>query len=261
MSTPSKKVFDQHAGDYDSARRRLVPCFDAFYGAALDAIDDWRERESFRVLELGAGTGLFSALLLERFKGIELSLMDASDAMLEQAKRRLSGETRASFAIAEMETAELGGPWDAIVSALAIHHLSHDDKRALFRRVGKALGPGGLFLNAEQVAGANPFTDERNARIWRKQIRALGASEPEIEKANERMAFDRCASVENHIVWLKEAGLADADCIFKSWRFAVLTARQASGAASAGAASAGVACGYETETTTPSWNVRSPRSS
>lgn len=44
-------------------------------------------------------------------------------------------------------------PWDAIVSALAIHHLDDAAKRELFARVHAALAPGGMFVNAEQVAG------------------------------------------------------------------------------------------------------------
>ena len=32
------RIFDAHAADYDALRRRLVPCFDDFYGAALEGV-------------------------------------------------------------------------------------------------------------------------------------------------------------------------------------------------------------------------------
>ncbi|MCL7459446.1 hypothetical protein AB0I85_01655 [Micromonospora echinofusca] len=62
------EVFDAVAGSYDEARRRLVPCFDAFYGTAVEvaapplraALAAGRTPE---VLDLGAGTGLLSLLL------------------------------------------------------------------------------------------------------------------------------------------------------------------------------------------------------
>jgi tRNA (cmo5U34)-methyltransferase len=37
------------------------------------------------------------------------------------------------------------------------------------------------------------------------------------------MAFDRCASVDDQLAWLRAAGF-DADCLFKDHRFAVLAA-------------------------------------
>jgi tRNA (cmo5U34)-methyltransferase len=40
------------------------------------------------------------------------------------------------------------------------------------------------------------------------------------------MAHDQCASVEQHLEWLREAGFADADCLFKDHRFAVIFARR-----------------------------------
>lgn len=222
MSVASEKTFSRDAKDYDSMRRCLVPPFDEFYGAALDAIKDRQPSPGFRVLDLGAGTGLFSSLLLDRFKDAQLHLMDASEAMLEQAKQRFSGKQGVSFEVADMESANLGGPWDAVISALAIHHLADDAKKDLFHRIQAALRPTGLFINAEQVAAPTKQGEERNIRVWNRQIRALGAPEEEIAKAAERMAFDRCASVDDQMAWMKKAGFADVDCIFKSWRFAVL---------------------------------------
>jgi tRNA (cmo5U34)-methyltransferase len=35
---------------------------------------------------------------------------------------------------------------------------------------------------------------------------------------------DRCATVEKQLGWLREAGFADADCLFKDHRFAVIVA-------------------------------------
>ena len=124
-----------------------------------------------------------------------------------------------------MAACDLGGPWDAVVSALAIHHLEDAAKKDLFVRIRAALRPGGLFVNAEQVLGPTPDVEDRHVRFWHEDIRALGVPENEIALAAERMAFDRCASVEAQLGWMREAGLRDVDCSFKSWRFAVLSGR------------------------------------
>lgn len=229
MSTvvPSASAFTRYAHAYDAMRRRLIPCFDDFYGAALRLIEDWKAREDFRVLDLGAGTGLFSAMILERFPKAELHLLDASSGMLDQARERFRGNPAVSFRLGDMAACALGGPWDVIVSALAIHHLDDAAKQSLFAGIAAALAPGGLFVNAEQVLGPTPEAEERYVRFWHADIRAAGVSEEEIAAAAERMAFDRCASVEAQLAWMRAAGFRDVECSFKSWRFAVLSGRRA----------------------------------
>jgi len=76
-----KEAFDKGAREYDSARKQLVPCFDEFYGTALDLI--WATKtDNIRVLDLGAGTGLFAFLVSQRFPNAQLTLCDILNAML-----------------------------------------------------------------------------------------------------------------------------------------------------------------------------------
>ncbi|MFZ5674454.1 MAG: class I SAM-dependent methyltransferase [Pseudomonadota bacterium] len=226
IQVPSAPAFTEYAQAYDAMRRRLIPCFDDFYGAGLRLIDDWKTRDAFRVLDLGAGTGLFSGMILERFPEARIHLVDASSGMLDQARERFRDNPSVTFGVGDMGTCILHGPWDVTVSALAIHHLEHAAKQDLFARIAAALAPGGLFVNAEQVLGATPEAEERHVRFWHADIRAAGVSEDEIARAAQRMAFDRCAPVEAQLAWMREAGLSDVECSFKSWRFAVLSGRR-----------------------------------
>ena len=225
---PAASFFDRDAAGYDAMRHGLIPCFNAFYGTAMEVVSDWRDNDrnrgwkNLRALDLGAGTGLLSSLLLKRHPDISLHLIDASEGMLQKAKRRLAFNSRISIEIADMTTVPLGGPWDMVVSALAIHHLEHDEKKSLFKRIYDSLRPGGLFVNAEQILAPSSAAEERYERFWLKQVRILGVPEDEIVKARERMQSDRCASMEDQLDWLREAGFHDADCMFRSWRFGVL---------------------------------------
>jgi tRNA (cmo5U34)-methyltransferase len=214
-------AFTAHARDYDALRRRLVPCFDAFYGAALDRIADWGVPPQARVLDLGAGTGLMAAMVKERWPTVSVHLVDVSEGMLAEAQARLQGASGASFEVADYATAPLGGGWDLVVSALSIHHLEDPAKRALFARIRDALRPGGLFVNAEQVLGPTPAAEAAYAARWRAEVQGLGATPDEIAAAEERMRFDRCAPLELQLDWLRDAGFAEVDCVFKAWRFAV----------------------------------------
>lgn len=214
-------VFDAHAGDYDALRRRLVPAFDDFYGTAVGALE-LVGRPLRRVLDLGAGTGLLARRVAGAHPAAELVLVDGAPAMLEEARVALGD--RAAYVVADLADPLPPGEWDAVVSALAIHHLPDDGKRALFARVAAALAPGGVFVNAEQVAGPSPFFDALYARWHEASARAAGSDEAEWRGAEERMSFDRTATVEAQLAWLRELGL-DADCLFKHHRFAVLVGR------------------------------------
>ncbi len=218
------KAFDKDAADYDALRRKLIPCYDLFYGTVIALIEAQGLRDDARILDLGAGTGLLSEHILRRWPQAHIHLLDGSNEMLAQARARFDGDPRLTFECAEFSTADLAGPWDAVVSAVAVHHLFDDEKKSLFARILKALKPDGLFINAEQVQGPTPAIHALYEEIWADQARALGASEADLAGAAQRMATDRCASVAEQLGWLRGAGFAEADCPFQAWRFAVLAA-------------------------------------
>lgn len=216
--------FNATAGDYDAARRRLIPCFDDFYGAAL-AFLPFSAEDAPAILDLGAGTGLLSGLLRRALPKARLHLVDVSEDMLALARRRLAGDPLVGFAVADFAANLPAGPWDAVVSALAIHHLDDDGKRALFRRLAGVLKPGGVFVNAEQVLGPTAAAEAFNRAQWHRGIRAAGASDDDIAAAARRMAHDRCAPLLDQMAWLDEAGFADVDCLYKNGMFAVYGGR------------------------------------
>ena len=219
----SAEIFDRQAAGYDAQRRRLIPPFDAFYGTAVEAIG-LAGAAPTRILDLGAGTGMLSLRVAAAYPEAELTLVDGAPAMLEQARTALGDH--AAYVTADLADPLPAGPWSAVVSALAIHHLDDAGKRALFGRVHAALAPGGVFVNAEQVAGPSPRFDARY-RAWHEQrATAAGSSAAEWAGAEERMTFDHCSDVESQLGWLRDAGF-DADCLFKDHRFAVLVARRA----------------------------------
>jgi tRNA (cmo5U34)-methyltransferase len=224
MSDGARAVFQAHAEDYDAERRRLLPCFDAFYAAAIDAVG-LCERPLHRVLDLGAGTGLLAGAVARAHPAAQLTLLDGAAAMLAQARTRLGDSPR--YVVADLGDQLPDGPWDAVVSALAIHHLDDPGKRALFARVREALAAGGVFVNAEQVAGESPWLDAVYVERHERAARALGATDAEWAAATQRMSHDVCATVDDQLAWLREAGFADAGCLWRDGRFAVLVARAA----------------------------------
>jgi tRNA (cmo5U34)-methyltransferase len=208
-----------NAATYDLERRRLVPCFDAFYGSAAEMVARCCPLTP-HILDLGAGTGILSATIVDRVQPGRLTLLDASADMLQRAAERL--ERWHPEIVVHALTEELPpGPFDAVVSALAIHHLSDGEKRHLYARILNVLSPGGIFINAEQVAGRSDRLQRLFESTHLDAARKLGSSDAEINSAIARMSYDRCATVADQIAWLEQAGYEDSDCFFRSFRFAV----------------------------------------
>ncbi len=98
----AKTAFSQHAGDYDRTRRQLVPDFDNFYGIALELIP-YAPTADLRVLDLGAGTGLFSSMIGAAYPNAHLTLADFSPQMLDQARQRFVGRAGVEYLLLDYE--------------------------------------------------------------------------------------------------------------------------------------------------------------
>jgi tRNA (cmo5U34)-methyltransferase len=107
-----------------------------------------------RLLDLGAGTGETSRRCLEAHPAATVVAVDASNDMLDIAAAVL-GE-RAEFRLGRLEDPLPEGPFDLVVSALAVHHLDGPGKADLFRRIRECLAPGGRFVMADVVVPGAP---------------------------------------------------------------------------------------------------------
>ena len=136
------------------------------------------------VLDLGTGTGETLAAVLEHHPGATAVGVDENEAMLAAARQRL---TRAALdlRVADLTDPLPPGPFDLVVSALAIHHLEGPDKAGLFGRLAEVLRPGGRFvlgdlvLPAARADAVTPVTD----------------------------GHDRPSTLADQLAWLPRAGL------------------------------------------------------
>ncbi len=219
-------LFDEAAGGYDGARRRLVPGLDALYAALLEGLP-FGEDEPVRVLDLGAGTGLLSAVIAGRFPRAKVTLVDLSVEMLRVARRRFAHEPgRFEFRVMDFARKDLPAGYDLVASALSIHHLTDGDKRETFEKVHGSLVEGGHFVNMDQVLGGTPQEEARYEEWWLRRVREAGASEEDLAAAFRRMRADKNATLADQLRWLKDAGFEGVRCRHEDHRFAVYGGRK-----------------------------------
>ncbi|RAU23115.1 class I SAM-dependent methyltransferase [Paramagnetospirillum kuznetsovii] len=222
MTLDIQTAFDSAARSYDGERRQLIPCFTDFYGAAVGLVAEFAPADA-RILDLGAGTGLLSALVAQALPDAAFTLSDLSEGMLAHARERFAGTaTQASIRVMDHLALADTGAFDVVMSGLSIHHLEDDGKRALYAASVRALRPGGLFVNADQVSGDTPAMEGRYWQHWFRSISASGLSKSSIDAAIERQKLDRRAPLEPQLAWLREAGLREVECRYKNASFAVI---------------------------------------
>jgi tRNA (cmo5U34)-methyltransferase len=100
------------------------------------------------ILELGIGTGETTRRVLARHPNARLVAIDSSAEMLDRARDVFPD---ADLRLGRLEDPLPSGPFDLVVSALAVHHLDGAGKQDLFRRVADVLRPDGHFVVADVV--------------------------------------------------------------------------------------------------------------
>jgi tRNA (cmo5U34)-methyltransferase len=155
--------------------------------------------EITRVLELGTGTGETAVRILAKHPGAHWTGIDSSPAMLDRARERLPD---ADLHEARLEDPLPEGPFDLVVSVLAIHHLNGDGKRDLFTRIARL---SHTFVMGDVVVPERP----EDAVI-------------EIDGV-----YDTPSTVAEQLAWLDEAGFATTVTQIRT-DLAVFTARRRS---------------------------------
>lgn len=214
-----KEKFDENADKYDKIRKLIIPCFDDLYNITRDLANS--KREDPKILDLGAGTGLLTKYLFEKYPQGEFTLVDLSEEMLKIAKNRFMGLKNFKYIAEDYLTYDFDNSFDMIISSLSIHHLEDENKKKLYKKVYDSLNHEGIFLNADQVIGSTPDVDKSYQKNWMQKIEENNFTGPEKDTAMERMKFDNPATLEDNLKWLIDCGFKDVNVYYKYYNFCI----------------------------------------
>lgn len=103
------------------------------------------------VVDIGCGTGSLLTMLCQRFPDAEIVGIDADEAALRVAQKKLSAKGYdASLRMADGRDLPFpDGSVEAFTSSLFFHHLEDDSKVEVLREVRRCLSPGGTLVVAD----------------------------------------------------------------------------------------------------------------
>lgn len=218
-----KKQFNSNVEIYDSGRRYFIPCFDDYYEIGVNILS-LMKNDCKSILDLGAGTGLLTKYLYEKFPTAKFTLVDVAEKMLEIAKVRFQGKKNFSYNVSDYSAKLPSGDFDLITSALSIHHLDEEEKRLLYSHIYEKLPKGGCFINLDQFNASSDIINETYNKYWYNYIRHSGITKEEIDRWISRKALDKENTVPKTISMLKEIGFDQTECVYQYLKFGVILA-------------------------------------
>ena len=147
---PMRMYFDSRADSYDQIHMREDICWGIGIRNKVAAMLPVSTKD---ILDMGAGTGIELEGILKRFPSARILCVDLSPKMLALLKRKFIGE---NVVAQEGDFRWLNSPdnsFDAVVSVMALHHLTLEEKSRLYRSVWRALRTTGVFISSDYILG------------------------------------------------------------------------------------------------------------
>ncbi|MEO5361510.1 MAG: class I SAM-dependent methyltransferase [Nitrospirota bacterium] len=182
------------------------------------------------LLELGSGDGALTHELLKTGRHAKAVLVDGSQDMLNKAGARLRDyDTQLIHCSFEemIRSERLPSGFDMVISSLAIHHLTTEEKATLFNRIYQILGDGGYFVNIDVIIAPFDSIEQWYMEIWKDWMHtkqsSLGIKEP-VEKIVQRykdIEENKPDTLECQLGMLKNSGFKETDCYYKYGIFTI----------------------------------------
>ncbi len=156
--TRSADTYDEFSGVQKKTARRLIEMTSGRYAGDI--------------LEIGCGTGNYTALLRECYPSARITAMDISEAMVNRAREKLkAGDI--TFVVMDAQVFPDTRTYDIVTSNACFHWL--DDVDTAIRRFASMLGEGGLLTAS--IFGPRTFcelTESLNSVGKSVPVRAQG---------------------------------------------------------------------------------------
>jgi len=176
------------------------------------------------LLDIGCGAGNYSLRVLQELGGLDVTLVDLSQPMLDRAVDRVSAATngRVATIAGDVREIDLGRErYDIVVAAAVLHHLRTDQEwDAVFQKVFAALRPGGGFWIFDLVASPTAGIEEVMQRRYSEYLVAFKGAEYRDHVLAYIEQEDTPRPVVDQLERMSRAGFTGLDVLHKNGCFA-----------------------------------------
>ncbi|HAG16655.1 MAG TPA: hypothetical protein DCG69_09055 [Bacteroidales bacterium] len=210
-----ESFYDQISSGYTKMLERLVPRYSEMLWMILDYIP--KEMNPKRIVDLGSGTGNLTEVMVMQYPDAELIAVDLSSVILEESAKRLKKYTAIRYLNSDFNTLDFEpNSVDLVVSTIALHHLTDEQKQKLIRKIYSWLTKDGVFIFGDQFSGSTTLRYQQHMKNWK--LEAEQKNIPESEWAlwmDHQERHDYHTTIENYYSWCKEAGFENSDVVWK----------------------------------------------
>lgn len=180
-----RQRFSRAAGTYDTHAEVQT---DLAFRLLRELPESSRVERVERILEIGCGTGRFTALLAERYPEARIIALDFAEGMARLAEKRLAGKGNVSVLCEDGERflAACSGPFDLICANSTLQWF--DDLGEAIKHIGLLLSDQGLFAGA--LFGPRTFTElgQGLSQVFGREVRLPPHDFPDKENLETMLA-------------------------------------------------------------------------
>ena len=160
--------FEARLDGYDEHMRTNIASAREFYPFTARQLP---QEPGARILDLGCGTGLELEEYFARNPQAKVVGIDLAAGMLRALEEKFPGKDIKLICGSYFDVA-FGAGFDGAVSVESLHHFTREEKIPLYRRLRKALKPGGCFILTDYFA-----LSDREERAHRAELIRLKAEQ------------------------------------------------------------------------------------
>jgi tRNA (cmo5U34)-methyltransferase len=180
------------------------------------------------LLDVGCGGGNYTLKLLERLPGLDVTLVDLSQVMLDKALERITPMTKGSVRTIQGDIRELDlgqARFDVILASAVLHHLRTDDEwRTVFQKLHDALRPRGSIWIFDIVESPLPELHAMHWRRYGEYLSSIGGDAYRDETFDRIIKEDTPRSVPEQLDLLRAVGFSQVELLHKNSCYAAFGA-------------------------------------
>lgn len=158
------------------------------------------------LLDLGCGTGLELDRIFERLPNLEVIGIDLSDEMISKLLSK-HGHRKLKVIKDDYFLHDFGeNCFDAAVSVESLHHFTAEKKTGLFKKICRALKPGGIYIECDNIASIPEIEELAFSECRRRRERDNITDERYIH-------FDTPLTLEHELSAMLSGGFSEAKVV------------------------------------------------